>query len=643
MKKLLLTLCLLAFVFGSKAQSFDYPYIEDYGAPIERYLGAPDYSEGIALLPAGTDLWNGNEVNTIHYGRVPANSGSKPVLVFIHGYVSSAPVWFEGRDNMYADLYRDGYRSAYVSVGPNKHMWTNGNIIAKAVDKITSHYGVNKVVLVGWSKGGVDVDAALTHFGAHKKVSQAFTLSTPHNGTSIAELAHSVLLGLVNIIFMQDNDGTRALQRGYMDYFRSVTDPSPNNVTPFTTLGGWGNGPLNRLDIPQTILHGIDGPRRDGGNDGVVPYNSSRRPGGTELFSGQRKEYYWWGGWHYPGPSQTNLDHFEVTRGITWPYIKAAVQNNGNFSMPTKSVSDSYNPNTVVNSQMQILATTKGEQTLFIEPGVESVTLITGQKRENSKLSFTNAQGQSIRLTSASTELIGGKSVKNTYKLEGLTAGAYKLESDEAFVAVAMFDKGTEATLTRLENKRTYAPKDEINWSLELKDGNGKAINDALVTGVAIRTSTLEAAPVEGAEPMAVAFKQVDGRYVATLKGNKQPGIYSITVTAKAKNATRTVVSSLAVTGEFKQDDAAGMGLNIEEVYPNPFRGQLNIKMSLKGEEAAALSIYNIYGQLVEQFDLSGEAGATQMTWNAAGLEKGVYIIQLSDGSNKVSKKVILK
>ena len=271
----LAVLCLVSTF--SYSQQYQNPAIENFGPPNEVNLGAPYPGEGIDLIPGGVDLYSGDDPNTIYYGLTPPGSANRPVLVFVHGYASKASVWYSGDDNMYNDVYNDGYRAAYVSLTPNKHVWTNGAMLSTIIDRVTQHYNVSSVTVVGWSKGGVDTDAALVHFGANSKVDQVFTLSSPHNGTYLAELANSWLLSLVNIIFMQNNDATRSLTRGNMAYFRSITDNNPNNTVPYTTIGGWGNGPLARVDIPQGILHLNGGSKSSGGNDGVVPYRSSLR------------------------------------------------------------------------------------------------------------------------------------------------------------------------------------------------------------------------------------------------------------------------------------------------------------------------------------------------------------------------------
>jgi pimeloyl-ACP methyl ester carboxylesterase len=639
MKKTLLLLLGLLAQTALMAQSFDYPYVEQFGTPREINLGAPNTAEGTQLVPVGIDLWEGDENNTIHYGAIPPNSSSKPVLVFVHGYASNATVWFQGEDNMYADVYRDGYRSAFISLTPNRHMWTNGNMLANALARVANRYGVAKVVLVGWSKGGVDSDAAVTHFGGSSRVSQVFTLSTPHHGTAIAELANSVLLTFANIIFMQDNDATRCLQRGYMDYFRSVTDTRAS--VPFTTIGAWGNGPLNRLDLPQEYLHWNGGAKADGGNDGVVPYASSRRPRGTELFGGQRKEYYWWGGWYYTGPSQTELDHYEVTRGgLVWPYIKARLQSGARVADDATETPADYSPNAVVESRMQVLASRRGAQRLFVEEGAGRITLIAAFP-ESSSLRLRGAAGQEIALQPVSEERLGGQALKQVYTLEGLAPGQYELEGPKGFAAVALFERGASARLTRTDASRVYAPGQQVPFALDFADAQGLPL-DAQVTGVALRSSTLEAQPAEGAQAEPFAFQAVSaGRFEAQWQAPREPGVYNITVTVQARGVQRTVVTSLAVAGEPSEQAQEGASLEIVSAYPNPVRGLL--RLSVNAQQAGAkLSVFNIYGQQVAQFELPGE-GLQEWSWDASQAKPGLYIIQLSDGASKVTKQVVVE
>lgn len=626
---------LLCANFSLFAQSFTYPYVENFGSPNELYLAAPDPREGTQLLPGGIDLWDGDDVNTIYYGMVPAGSQSKPVLVFVHGYASSASIWYEGRDNMYHDTYQDGYRTAFVSLTPNRHMWTNGNMLSNSIDQIKAHYGVNDVVVVAHSKGGVDTDAAVVHYGANNKVSQVFTLSSPHNGTALAEVANSVLLSLVNIIFMQNNDATKSLRRGYMSYFRSLTDGQSTNTVDFTTFGAWGNGPLARLAIPQGILYAAGGSKSSGGNDGVVPYASSRRPGGRELFDGQRKEYGWFGIPYYPGPSETELDHFEVTRGdLVWPYVKGVIE--GTLRTAPQTTPQDIRPNLKVASNMQIVASAGGADQFFIHEADENVSVwVAGQGQ---KLRLRNLDGgaipQVVRMAEGTDEE-GGQ----YYTVEALP-GRYGVEMEGEFVALVTAEGGVEVNMESImqENEQVFKAEDAIAFKVSLAGIENLSLEDLQVSGTVQRDLDLEMNNRTDAARV-LEVRREGETFVAEAGDDLPGGIYSVTLTVKGEGFARTLVSSVAKVGEAKKQ-AETVGLQME-VFPNPFSERLTIRLPENG--TGTVTIFNVFGQQVHQF--AEAKGNSELIWNAKseGASVGIYFVEWQEKGQKRTEKVVLR
>lgn len=611
--------------------------VEDFGPARELLLGSPNTSEGTQFFPVGIDLWEGDDVNTIHYGQMPPDADGKPVIVFVHGYATNAKVWYEGNDNMYWDTYRDGYPATFVSLTPNRHIWTNGNMLARMLDQIIAHYHTEHVILVGWSKGGVDIDAALVHFGANARVSQVFTLSTPHFGTGIAELANSILLSLVNIIFMQNNEATLCLQRGYMNYFRSITDSNINNTIPYVTLGGWGNGPLARLSVPQGYLYLAGGSKSSGGNDGVVPYASSRRPGGKELFVGLHKEYFL-GIPYYTGPDETDLDHFEITRGSkAWPYIKANIIG---ATSNTYATASSYNPNAIITSKGRIVAGS-GQQRFSIEEGAGKVTITAYSRSGSSPLIIRNAAGEVLSKHDLSEER---SSEAVTYTLDHPKSGKYTLNSDQEFVAIVETENGIEARLnTGLSNERqVYHTGEPMELSLRLTDSGEGTITKAEVTGTITRTTDLQLNRVDGA-PLVMAFSRKGQEFVAQIADPLPAGVYNIAITATGDTFTKNVVTSIAIVGP-KHITAENSKLAISSLYPNPFHDRLNISV-LVGSPGARLTVYNIFGRKVKSFDLGHQQGHVQVMWKPSetDLKEGLYILELYDGKTKITRKVMMK
>ena len=600
-----------------------------YPGPFEYNLGSPNFAEGTQLLPVGIDLWEGNEVNRIYYGRTPSGSSGKPVLVFVHGYASNAQVFFTGEDNMYADVYRDGYRSAYVSLTPNDDMWTNGFMLSKMIDRIKSKYNNAPLVLVGWSKGGVDIDAALVHFGANRKVDEVFTLSSPHLGTGIAELANSVLLSLVNIIFMQNNDATLSLQRGYMGYFRSITDGASTNTVPYTTLGGWGNGPLNRLDIPQGILHGIDGSRASGGNDGVVPYASSIRPGAKELFDGLQKKSGFLGIPYYDGPDETNLDHFEVTRGgKVWPFIKSELQNASRRQyVPEEIISTSL----TIRSRYQWVNPGEDQQ-IVISPGQTQVQMVmAADNQKNLEL----MKGGTTKHAISPTQIEGSKNSVNVVDLSDLKAGNYDA-GDLSSSAILIEASGPEMILTLDDVVITLSAETLPGLALSFDHLDPQAVKIEAVLQASIDLKSNKMAP----ETIPLLVTEYDGQYTFATTGSVKKGIYQLIIRAKGENFRRDLLTSVAITEDFYTDTEDGENpLGTMRMFPNPANDMLNLAMD-GGSDAGTVTIYSIRGEVLHRQVL--ETSMNKIHLSPTKYPDGLYLVELQQGEKKTIQKLMV-
>lgn len=243
---------------------------------------------------------------TWYKGATPPNvDTSKPVLLFVHGKGSCAQTWwgetsYHGTNDMYAYAYNNGYRTAFVDLYGDRNMWDNGALLNSLINSIRSHFGVSKVTIIAHSKGGVDSNSAVVHYGAFGKVNKVITLGSPHWGTPLADLAYSSWAGWMADIFGQKDDGTYSMQTSYMEYFRSVTDPHEPGMR-YRTLSGYKCGPVfTALWYGCMAISGED--------DGVVPVWSTRIPTGVHL-----REGYW--------------DHDEIKMGSrTWNYFANEVR-----------------------------------------------------------------------------------------------------------------------------------------------------------------------------------------------------------------------------------------------------------------------------------------------------------------------------
>lgn len=245
---------------------------------------------------------------TLRYGAVPAGASSKPVLLFIHGWNSDASTW-SGSNQMESLATGAGYRTAFLDLYPDQSMWVNAPIIDGAVDQVRAHFPGAAVDLVCHSKGGVDAQTATVYYGTAAKVQRILTLSSPHHGTPIADLAWSDWAGWLAGLVGYRNDGDRVLQTGYMASFRAQTDALPaSRAVPIYTAGGTKAGPLFSVYWMGGIAIGRT-------SDGVVPTDSSH----LDYESGRLFTKDW--------------NHDEVHEGsLAWPYLAANLAQAARFS-----------------------------------------------------------------------------------------------------------------------------------------------------------------------------------------------------------------------------------------------------------------------------------------------------------------------
>ncbi len=238
---------------------------------------------------------------SLRYGAIPAGSGSRPVLIFIHGWNSDASTW-SGSNDMEADATGAGYRTAFLDVYPDRSMWDNGVLVATAVDQVRARFPGAGVVLVCHSKGGVDAQTALVYDGAAPKVQRLITLGTPHWGTPLADLAWSSWAGWLADLVGVKNDGNRVLQTGYMAAYRARTDALPAaHAVPIYTAGGTKAG-------PWFSMYWFGGMAIGRTSDGVVPLDSSSLP----YQQGRLFTRAW--------------NHGELMQGHNaWPYLQATL------------------------------------------------------------------------------------------------------------------------------------------------------------------------------------------------------------------------------------------------------------------------------------------------------------------------------
>ncbi|MEI2663009.1 lipase family alpha/beta hydrolase [Rossellomorea sp. LJF3] len=350
---------------------------------------------------------------------------SKQPILFVHGLNSSSNTWWN-ENNMYETAYQNGYETAFIDLYPTKNMWDNGALLAQKIREIYNYYG-EKVVVVAHSKGGIDTQSALVHYGAFPYVSRVITLSTPHHGSQLADLAYSSWAGWLAGILGSKNDATYSLQTGYMAYFRSDTDQHVNvNKNPIYTFGGtkWG-GFGSSLYWGGLYLWGY------GSNDGAVTVNSSRLPYATELRVG-------------------DWNHFTIKEGSSTFNLFRDYLNESTVNSSGAKVQSSEQSSSFLTDAASFVrgGETNGniQEKVLIEEGAESVTFDWISNRPASRLALKDPSGKmstSFNVKKDDSEYFNG-AYHHTITIQKPATGEWTLESHpsspEKYLMVVSFD-----------------------------------------------------------------------------------------------------------------------------------------------------------------------------------------------------------
>lgn len=316
-------------------------------------------------------------------GETPSSiDPSKSPLVFVHGYNNSSAVWHEGND-MYEVALANGYETAFIDLHHDRDMWTNGAILAEKLQEMYHYFGGKKLVVIGYSKGGVDIQTALVHYNAHPYVSNVISLSSPHHGTQLADLAHSSAAWWLAALLGNNNEATESLQTGNMQYFRSLTDSHPNTVkNRYYTLGGtkWGS-------FGSAFYWGGLYLSQYGKSDGVVTAVNSRLPGASIVQEG---------GWNH-----TTIREGSHTFPVFRPYT-SITQPAANFSIEDSEAAGSKpRIHSIVKGGTSVNAISEH---FLVEDNVKSITISFISEKNLSSLKLISPDGREYKMGKAHKE-----------------------------------------------------------------------------------------------------------------------------------------------------------------------------------------------------------------------------------------------
>ncbi len=496
---------------------------------------------------------NGPGRGRVWVGSIPAYSSTKPVLVFVHGLHGKAQGWwgpteYYGTNDMYDKAYASGYRTAFVSLddevdGPASSMWNNGNTLNRQIDVILAYYGVSSVNIIAHSKGGVDTNSAIVHSGASAKIQKVVTLSSPHHGSQLADLAYSWWAGWLASLLGQRDDGTYTMQTGYMSYFRSVTDGRPeyNNVR-FYTSGGKHHG-------PWFSAMWFGGGYLPGDNDGVVTVSNSNHPQQySRLFTG------------------SSLNHDNIRKGSNvWSLIEPTVrttfrtraaqpvEGSGSKTQPENVEVAAAEPVSNLILRGGLTSSAAKNLRLPVEGGVSAITFDFVADSADLRVTFIDPNGVRYAATQATADTAGFQGAFH-YSAEITTpaSGAWSVEArgpdNVGYLLIASLSSPLSVTLSR--GAAVVAPNSALNLSVSANT-RGAAATALAISGTL--TGTPNANEKSSQLPTQVKL-DAKGSNQATAKATapSASGLYQIglTVTGVAADGTsfeRSIATNIPV------------------------------------------------------------------------------------------------
>lgn len=602
------------------------------------WMGAQAQSYSTRTLPTPQNLsplFFGSIVSSkIYYGATPPNaSPNKPVLVFVHGFTDLSNSWFLPGNDMYEEVYNNGYNCAFVAMTRGQGMWTNGWYLASMLDDITARYGVNDVVIVAHSNGGKASEVAMFWQGRFNKVNRVITLGTPFFGTELADVAESPFFGwAARAIGL--GGGTSTSTTYYMGgQARPLLDNLSNNQPgKFINYGAWGYARFSLLSgLPMTstglLLNTLGSGSSRGGNDGVTPYWSSTRPNGRPQ----------WVPGH--GNPVSRYNHIDVTFSrFVWNDIQP------DFTAPlsslrqnTQQMPSATEVSRSLSSRYQILSSDMEQTTFVVESEQRNLDMTI--LHYNDKIQFsverevTPGQWESTDINLNDPRLVTpfNAGFTSEVNLAGLKPGRYRLVGTDQFGAFVSQTKGVELVYN---NEHQYGFDAQPSFSAKIERAEQYDLSQLKMTALITLKNDLQGKAVK--EQTFVGTFEVDAAGNATLApGQHLPvGVYNMVIEAKHPKFQRALITGFVIRDNQKPQARQTTLSSMVTVFPNPASEVLHI--NLETEEVPTVRLYNLQGMQVHQ-QQSTATGQQQLSINlkALNLIPGTYFVEVQAGADK--------
>lgn len=191
-----------------------------------------------------------------------------------------------------------------------------------------------------------------------------------------------------------------------------------------------------------------------------------------------------------------------------------------------------------------------------------------------------------------------------------------------------LHDKGislySDGTLTGIQFALSGANLADMHMALELHTHElHYKVNDGLLRAIILSADNT---PIPAGDIDLISF-------------DRQPGLQWIKALAGNQNAEGIAVATQTDTATELSDPAGDPGL---VAYPNPATDRLTVEFFTSDRQLVRVTLLSLHGQVIEKQSFN-RSGHTQLHFNTASLNTGMYMLRLDTGYQTIMERILVK
>ncbi|MBE0638535.1 MAG: T9SS type A sorting domain-containing protein [Bacteroidales bacterium] len=145
--------------------------------------------------------------------------------------------------------------------------------------------------------------------------------------------------------------------------------------------------------------------------------------------------------------------------------------------------------------------------------------------------------------------------------------------------------------------------------------------------------------------PLVAANTTEDGVFHLIYNADNSPGLYLIDDDMQVEPLINLIIhNKMDYTIGIDEPQADARALTVSQSYPNPTSGVTDIIVEVTNPATVSVEVFNMTGQKVFELPAkSVNAGSHNLRFDASGLTSGVYFYSVSNGSETITRKMIVK